>query len=435
LKEYVKKYGLLHFLGLGSAGIYGALSIESQQVEEVTLTSFFLSWIALCGILLVAAFALRKKVLNLSLPSILFWALSFRLFGVLASPLLSEDDYYRFLWDGYRFAETGDPYRDIPADFFGETAVPEPLSEIVYDINYPYLPTIYGPVMEVIFLASYHIAPGNLMVLKVFFVLFEGLLLFLLSRLLSMRWFLFAAWCPLLIFETSFQAHPDVIGISLMVCAFFAAKKGHPWMAMLALGLASSAKVFAVLIWPFIVKKETWFRQGCLMAAVIGLAYLPFIGHQGDAGSTSLHAMATDWEFNSAVYALFTLFNEEYARLLSLGSFFIIYVLLLVQFWKKKANNLSEKIPLDLVFGSFFLLSPVINAWYLLWLLPFSLMTPRWWSLAALSVVVLSYTTGLNLGSSELNDFEIPVNILILEFGVILAALCIDIRSVYFAKV
>ena len=380
--------------------------------------------------MLLLAFVSSKKGLSqLCFPVILFWAVLFRITGILASPMLSEDDYFRFLWDGYRFAETGDPYREIPADFFGDPTVSEQMEEIVYEINYPYLPTIYGPVMEVVFLASYKIAPGDLIVLKVFFVLFEGLLLFLLSRLLSLRWFLVAAWCPLLIFETSFQAHPDLIGISLMVSALFAAKRGYPWLAMLALGLASSAKVFAILLWPFLVRKETWFRQGCLMAGVIALAYLPFVGHQGDAGSTSLEAMATDWEFNAAGYALLKVISAEYARLMSLGIFFFVYVFLLVTFWRKRIKNESERAPLDLVFGAFFLFSPVINPWYLLWLLPFSLLEPRFWSLVAISVVALSYITGLNLEAQDLQDFEIPLNILIAEFSLIFVAMIFDIRG------
>jgi len=340
--------------------------------------------------------------------------------------MLSEDDYFRFLWDGYRFAETGNPYGEIPSDFFDDPEVSDPMSEVVYDINYPHLPTIYGPVMEVVFWVSYQISPGSLVTLKIIFTLFEGLLLYLLSRVLNARWFLFASWCPLLIIESSFQAHPDLIGISLMVWAFLASRNGNPWIAMLALGLASSAKIFALLLWPFLVKKDSWFRQGVLMAAVILMIYLPFIIQQSDAGSTSLQAMATGWEFNSAGYAILKYISEDYARILSLGIFAVIYLTLVIRFWRGKIGDEKTEPPLDLVFGAFLILSPVINPWYLLWLLPFSLITPRYWSLAAIFIVSISYTTGLNLESRHLADFEIPFSVQCLEFGFVALAVLLD---------
>jgi len=246
LGQHLRTSWWLHLTGIVSTITYTLLSLRSQQIEPVSLTFFFLSWGVVWAALLNAFLWSQKKKLQISLIVVVLWAALFRIAGIAAVPMLSEDDYFRFLWDGYRFAETGDPYQDIPADFFDDSEVSEPMSEIVYDINYPHLPTIYGPVMEVVFLASYKIAPGNLIVLKIFFVLFEGFFLLLLSRFLNSRWFLFAAWCPLLVLENSFQAHPDLIGISFMTWAFLASKKGQPWIAMLALGLASSAKIFAI---------------------------------------------------------------------------------------------------------------------------------------------------------------------------------------------
>ena len=156
------------------------------------------------------------------------------------------------------------------------------------------------------------------------------------------------------------------------------------------------------------------------------MAYLPFIIQQSDAGSTSLQAMATGWEFNPAIYVLLKQFTESYARVLSLGSFALIYLILVIQFWKKNIKQTETSPPLDLVFGAFLILSPVINPWYLLWLLPFSLTTPRYWSLTAVFIVSISYATGLNLESESLADFQIPIHIQIIEFGLITLAICAD---------
>jgi len=65
-------------------------------------------------------------------------------------------------WDGRQFATTGNPYASAPATFFKDAEVPERFSSILDQINYPHVPTIYGPVCQVGFLVSYWIAPGRL---------------------------------------------------------------------------------------------------------------------------------------------------------------------------------------------------------------------------------------------------------------------------------
>lgn len=418
----------LHSCGSLSAISYGVLAWRSQGVVPVSLTVFFsclcLTWTAVIAVF----FLLKNSEGSLSKATIftcvLLWATVFRLIGIWANPILAEDDFYRFLWDGYRFAETGDPYTGNPRDFWDDEEVPEPFSFLLYDINYPELPTIYGPVMEVVFLAGYLLEPGSLTILKCLFVVFEGILLFFLSRFLSMRWFAVAAWCPLLVFETSFQAHPDMIGVSLMVAAVWATRRQLPWTGMILLGLATCAKPFAVLLWPFVVEKGRWFRQGVLLAAVIGVIYLPFVVQDSDSGLTSLGAMATGWEFNSSGYALLKSFCGEQARLVSLVGLMATYLYLLRAHWRQQGGG---KQSYDLVYGALFFFSPVLNPWYLFWLLPFAMMNPKAWSLTALAVVSLSYATGLNTGRRALAEFEIVPWVQGLEFGLILAAAAYDI--------
>lgn len=425
-KESGKGNGVLHLLGFLSLAGYGALSWQSRGVDPVSLTGFFLclalAWVAVCLAFWILWRSPSESAGRVRMGIILFWAVTFRVVGVLASPVLAEDDYFRFLWDGYRFAETGDPYRGVPADFFEDEEVPELMASLLYDINYPELPTIYGPVMEVVFLAGYSLEPASLLVLKLLFVLFEGLLLFLLSRFLTTRWFLVAAWCPLLVFETSFQGHPDIIGVSLMVAAFWAAQRRHPWLAMVLLGLATCAKPFAILLWPFIVSGRLWFRQGVSFAGVLALIYLPFVIMASNAGVTSLGAMATGWEFNAMGYSFLKVAFGESARAVALVLFGGVYVWLVIDFWRREQKGVIQHAPLDLAYGALFFFSPVINSWYLLWLFPFVMLKPRAWSLVALVVVSLSYATGLNLADRSLAEFEIPPWVRGIEIGLIAVA-------------
>lgn len=428
-KVLLKPMLAIHLAGFLSCVVYGLLSWKSRGVEPVGVAVFFTGMAAVWTFLLIVFqfFRCSKDVGGLARPVsrseqrwvwvILFWALCFRITGILASPILAEDDYFRFMWDGYQFAETGTPYGKAPADFFEEDGLPDAVESLLYDINYPELPTIYGPVMEVVFLASYLIKPASLLVLKCLFVLFEGLMLYFLSQFLNVRWLLAAAWCPLLIFETSFQAHPDIIGVAFLCGAIWACRRERSWTAMGFLALATCAKPFAILVWPFIVARGKWFRQGMLFAAMLAAIYLPFIFTSSDAGGYSLGAMAQHWEFNSLGYALLKEIFNERARAASLLIFGVIYLFLLIRFRSGNSGDEVEKAPLDLVYGSFFLVSPVINPWYLLWLLPFVMLRPKAWSVIALAVVSLSYATGLNLGDGSLEEFEIPVWIKWMEAG------------------
>ena len=158
LFRHLKSYWRIHLAGLISAIIYASLSHRSLQIDPVPLNYFFTCWSVVWVLLLATFLTAWKKKVKIPFFVILIWTVVFRIAGIVAIPMLSEDDYFRFLWDGYRFAETGNPYGEIPADFFDDPNISEPMSEIIYDINYPHLPTIYGPVMEVIFWISYQIA-------------------------------------------------------------------------------------------------------------------------------------------------------------------------------------------------------------------------------------------------------------------------------------
>ena len=96
------------------------------------------------------------------------FAVLFRLIGFFGGPLY-EDDFYRYLWDGYRFWTAGSPYGSAPSQFFGREDLPGNLEEILGGVNNPDIPTIYGPVCQMTFLLAWWIAPGQLWPLKLIY--------------------------------------------------------------------------------------------------------------------------------------------------------------------------------------------------------------------------------------------------------------------------
>jgi hypothetical protein len=76
----------------------------------------------------------------------------------------------------------------------------------------------------------------------------------------------------------------------------------------------------------------------------------------------------------------------------------------------------------DWIFGVFFLLSPVVNPWYLLWMLPFVALFPTSAGVAALVVVSVAYAHGLHLPGSELGPYDHPTWVRVVEVVTIFVA-------------
>ena len=356
--------------------------------------------------------------------------LSFRLLGLFAVPIL-EDDHFRFLWDGRMSALTGNPYASPPSAHFADATVPEAFAEILDHINYPDLQTIYGPVCQLGFLASYLIAPAALWPWKLILFVADIALVVLLSRSApgqnDVRAGLFAAWCPLSIFESAFNAHPDGLGVSLLVLAMTARFTQRDVFLGLALGIAVCAKVFAILVAPFLLWRRR-LRSWAVFVATAVACYLP-IWLQGSAADLeSLRTMGAQWEFNSSIYALLaSAMHSQAARILALGLFALVWLML---FWRHTHQS-SSKAPssgaLLVVYLSFFLLSPTFNPWYALWLLPFVALQPSFTGITTLIVVTLTYVTQANLGMATLDGFAHPAWVRPLEFGAIALAVFLDL--------
>ena len=89
---------------------------------------------------------------------ILIFAIAMRIPSFFATPLY-EDDYFRFLWDGWNFATQGSPYVGAPEESFGhEEQMPAKMVSILQRVNYPEVPTIYPPACQFFFLIAALIA-------------------------------------------------------------------------------------------------------------------------------------------------------------------------------------------------------------------------------------------------------------------------------------
>ena len=358
----------------------------------------------------------RKK---LSVSAVLLWALMFRLIGTTAFPVM-EDDFYRFLWDGRTLLETGTPYTQAPAEFFGNDDLSDIEEELLDGINHPDIKTIYGPLNHYIFALSHLISPGEIWPLQLLFALFDMALIALLLKLAPLRSVLLYAWCPLVIKEFSFSAHPDIIALLPVVAALVCTQKQQWKSAAIWLALAVAAKVFALILVPLLLRFQ-W-RSWLIFCTVLAAVWLPISGGQLPQG---LSAMASDWQFNAPLYQLFgPQVGPALLKLILLGAFCVFWMIYAWQHLKTAANTIPRG---DWLFAALLICSPVLNPWYLIWLLPFAVIWPSRWAWGASVAVLLAYASGINMPDSELALYQQPSWAMISQFGAITIALGWDI--------
>jgi len=347
-------------------------------------------------------------------------ALVFRLCGLWTTPSL-EDDYQRYLWDGWRTIQDGSPYGPAPQEFF---AVPEkrpPGIETALDeLNHPDLTTIYAPVTQLLFAAAAAIAPGSLLTFKLLLLLVDTALLLLLAAFGGRTAAWFYGWCPLVVTEIAFHAHPEAWALLWLIAAWICARRERYLCAGALAGVAVGAKLFALLAIPFLAWRRPFVVFPALLVT-LGIIYGPLVASGSCGEWAGLHAMASYFEFNSFGYAVLAhFFGSTAARRLWLILFGLLAAFLFAR-WAHRKRSLQEA-PVADVMLAFFLLSPVLNPWYLVWLVPFAAVQPTRRSVALLIVVPLSYATGLNLGDSALATYAQPVWVRPVEFGIVMLA-------------
>ena len=404
--------------GLASAASYLLLNWASQVFQPLPPSYFF-------GILVIplvswagtSAYLLGRQANQRIVFACVASALLFRAAGFFALPLY-EDDFFRYLWDGYLFFARGTPYGIPPASFFGVEDIPPAMADILSQVNYPDIPTIYGPVCELLFLLGYTVAPGQLWPLKVIFIAADLGIAYVIWRMThSAAALVLYAWAPLAIKEVAFTAHPDVVAAFLAVVSLMLVQGGRRIAGAGAIGAAIACKALAVVLIPFVIAWKDW-RAAATTVLVVLVFYAPFLLH-GTADMAGLSVFAAEWEFNSFVFALLkAVLGFDLAKVVSPALFLLTAGVL----WKWKRDWFRP----DVIVALVLLFSPVVNAWYLMLLAPFVALRPSWWGMAALSAVLLSYVTGLNLGRQDIGQFDHPWWVRPAEAGVVFLAAAFD---------
>ena len=432
--------------GLLCTAGYFYLAVQSKGYGGVELGEFLWVLTGVSIVTLALFFCVARGLVRIGLKEILLFAVIFRLTGVWAEPVL-EDDHFRYMWDGWMTLNQGTPYDSPPSAWFDSDQVPEAFEVVLDGINYPDVPTVYGPTAQLVFAASTLIAPASILPLQLVAALADLLILVLLARLVGLQWLLLYGWSFLLVKEFAFTAHIDVVGAALLMGAYWLRHirdQASIWVSLLVGCLAAAAlgiKVFALIALPFLLQFDwrSWFSciaTVCLLSVPFGFysAWLP----------GGLIAMGEGWIFNAPLYFV-GLWAAEWIgpdiilglRYVGLGLFagialFIGWKYLVVPrahgtFWVTVTpeHYLSG---LCWLWCALLLLSPVFNPWYLVWWLPIACIYPNRTAWVCSIAVMLSYISGLNLQDTSLFAYQQPTWVVSVETLAIATALLLDWR-------
>ncbi len=429
---------ILICVGLTCTLGYAYLAMQSNHDAGIALVDFLGSYWAIGLLVLLYWLYLRHNNLTPSYAAVLFWAIVFRVIGIVGSPML-EDDFYRYLLDGCVFVASGSPYGITPESLFHTHSLAQECQYLLNRVNNPDLPTIYAPLLQYIFAFSHLIATANINLLQIIFVLFDIGVILILCRFADARNVLLYAWNPLVLKEIAFTAHPDIVGVFFLMAALTARYHQKSALAAVLIALACASKIFAVLALPYFLYQQK-FRYGLLVAILLLALYLPFLLlANADTLNTDMWVLGVfmqHWQFNASVFLLLRHFLPDLmARGVCLGLFAGWWCYYFYRYHAPFVNSVSAAnrayiIPrFDWIFGLFFVLSPVANPWYMLWLLPFAVIRPSCWAWLLPLALSLTYVTGINLLESNLNAYEIAVWAYALEIMIIVAALFYDYRE------
>ena len=166
------------------------------------------------------------------------------------------------------------------------------------------------------------------------------------------------------------SGHHDSLAIAAVLAAILLIIHRKPALATVLLAFSFLAKFFSVLLLPVFLKR-TRKAYALLFAAVVAIAYLPYLG-TGWRLFKGLSDYAAGWEGNDSLFRLIRLAGNSKAQAeLVVG----VFVLALVAYTLKR-----RQAPLQaavVLFAGLLFLSPNAFPWYFTWIVPFLCFYPN----------------------------------------------------------
>ncbi|MDH3890108.1 MAG: DUF2029 domain-containing protein [candidate division Zixibacteria bacterium] len=283
-----------------------------------------------------------------------------------------SDDVYRYVWDGKVASHGVNPYLYSPRA--GEVA--HLVDTVIHPkINHAWLPTIYPPLAQYVFIAAYQLSGDSAWGFKLISAFFE-----LLTLLVLLVWFrqhgisrshiLLWLFAPLVLIEFYMSAHIDILAMPFLVTTLIAAHDKRAGTTAIMLALATLVKFYGLLFVPYILMEfrgRQRIRFIAVYLAFIVASYLPFAIDGRWAFLGSLFEYLSSWQFNASLFFVFKyVLGLSWARHLAAG----LLVLWLVYLFIRRLDLLQR------MFGAmagYIVLTTTLFPWYFVWMYPFLL--------------------------------------------------------------
>jgi alpha-1,6-mannosyltransferase len=257
---------VLYRIGVNASGVADIVWFL-KLVAVQSLIYLVITWLSLGG-------RDSRSVLVLGLT----FAALFRLSIVFSPPYLS-DDIYRYIWDGRVQGASINPYRYIPADEYLQGLRDK---EIYPKINRrDYAHTMYPPAAELMFFLTTRISE-SVTWMKLTIVGFELITVWILIELLASfgmarQRILIYAWHPLAVWEFAGSGHMDPLAFAFIALALLSGRRQWETATGFALGFATLAKLFPLVLFPVLYKRWGWKMPAALVVTIVA-GYLPYLG-------------------------------------------------------------------------------------------------------------------------------------------------------------
>lgn len=347
---------------------------------------WLLTTLAIWTSLMLLCFKAYKNSEPIKLKHLLIAAFLLRLVGLFAIPPWS-DDFFRFLWDGDVLRSGVNPYLFKPIVINVKSIVE------MNQLNSPEYFTVYPPLAQWLFASISALFPYDLIArlstLRLAFILVDMSAVFLLFRILKglklpPNLIILYALNPLVVMELSGNLHLETFMVFGLLLSLYGVTYKRTLAIVLGLFIAIHFKVLPLILLPlFLFNQSLDFRKALLALCLAALLYLPFFWGNGALENwlNSISLYSQYFEFNGSLYKLFR----------AIGYLFFGYNLLgiigpalqmiaggCILFIAYRLRNIPAKVSFPicvcLSWMIYYLLSTTVHPWYLVCLIPFSLL-------------------------------------------------------------
>lgn len=294
------------------------------------------------------------------------------LFRFTLLPVTPSDDMYRYLWEGKIQSHGVNPYSVPPnsPDLIH-------LRDTMYaGINHKHLTTIYPPFALMMFAIASFIS-HTFLSMKLTFLFFDLLTLFLLIRLLQVKGYgpvhvVIYAWNPLVLLSFAGHGHCDSLQIFFLVLAFYLYTVRKDVTFTFALGLAILSKFVSLVFAPFFLLKNKP-KYIFILLLILCVFYLPYANTGTGLWSTLFH-FGAQYHYNDSLHFLIfclSLGSPVISKILILGLFCSILMYIYTKYYREQAKGVDVMRYAFWVIGVFLVIAPTVHPWYLTWIVPF----------------------------------------------------------------